>query len=128
VKAYLALELTGDNVVQILSLHRRLLKDVSAPQEFVDYCNMPPSAWVAEITGFSKKYKFERRFLKYNKDFSKSNSKGSRGVYAEYILESGAIYQVKDDKWRYFCTVDESGNINRLAEEEVIQCLNNRLG
>lgn len=91
----------------------------------------PARYFVAEILGFDKKYKFKRRFLKYNKDYSEANSKGSRGVYAYYILESGKIYDVKSPvSWknceRYFCSVSEFGFIYYLTEEEVIECLKSR--
>lgn len=92
----------------------------------------PARYFVAEILGFHKKYKFERRFLKFNKDYSEANSKGSRGVYAHYILESDKIYDVKSPiSWkyceRYFCSVSEFGFIYYLTEDEVIECLKSRL-
>lgn len=90
------------------------------------------SYFVAEITGFHPKFKYERQFMRCKKDYSKSNSKGSRGVYAFYILESGKIYDVLEPySWkkshRYFCTIDDNGNIEILTKEQVNQCLKSRL-
>lgn len=84
--------------------------------------------WCAEITGFDRKYKFSRNFIREKKDFSKSNSKGSRGVYFCYNLTPGKIYQVCSPKsWKniekYFCCVNSSGKIEILSEGEVIKWL-----
>lgn len=84
---------------------------------------LPNRYWVAEITGRSNKYKFERKFLNCKKDYTESNSTGTRGVYAYYILEEGKIYEVSSPQtWsstdRYFCTI-ENGNLIRLSSEEV---------
>lgn len=80
--------------------------------------------WVAHIVGSDEKYKFKREFLKPKTDYTKSNSKGSRGVYLWYLLESGNIYDVSETtSWknvdRYFCKVSEDGDIIKITEEEV---------
>lgn len=59
-----------------------------------------------------------------DRDYSKANSKGSRGVRIRYILESDKLYFVRAPySWRgvdeYFCAVDEVGNIYRLSATEV---------
>jgi len=79
--------------------------------------------WVAEINGFDEKYKYQRDFLSFNKDYSNSSSTGDRGVYATYILNENRIYEVNAPiSWknhdRYFCTVND-GLIVRLKENEV---------
>ncbi len=83
----------------------------------------PSRFWVAEITGACPKYKFVRVFLKGKKDYSQSNSIGSRGVYVYYILEEDRIYEVSAPvSWkrtdRYFCTITR-GHMVRLTVEEV---------
>ncbi len=97
----------------------------------VTFGTMKASYFVAEITGFHPKFKYERKFLQCKKDYKNANSKGSRGVFAFYILESGKIYDVLDPySWknshRYFCIVDELGNIEILTKEEVDKCLKDR--
>lgn len=88
----------------------------------------PPNRyWVAEITGLSEKYKYKRRFLEYKKDYTDSNSIGTRGVYAYYILDNDRIYDVSEPiSWgktdRYFCTVRDD-EIIRLQESEVEELL-----
>ncbi len=84
--------------------------------------------WVAEITGPDPRYRLARKFLDGRKDYSEANSIGSRGVYVYYHLEPGRIYEVNDlATWRrtdrYFCRV-EDGRLVRMAEEEVLACLN----
>lgn len=84
-------------------------------------------AWVAEICGISKRYGFERVFIRPLMDYSEANGKGTRGVYASYILDEGMIYEVSSPvNWettdRYFCRV-VAGEIERIALEEVIRCL-----
>jgi len=131
-KATLKLECIGDSHDQMFKFFKTLTADVCgkglAEQTFG---TMKASYFVAEITGFHPKFKYERRFLKCKKDYKKSNSKGSRGVFAFYILESGKIYDVLEPvSWknshRYFCTVDDDGDIITLEKEEVDQCLKNQ--
>jgi len=126
-KAFLELELIGDNVVQEYKFFRNMTNGMVPGLGTLTFGSMPPSAWTAEITGFDDKYKYARHFLRFKKDYSRSNSKGSRGVYAEYILESDRIYDVRNNKNRFFCTVDNDGNIKKLTEDEVITWLKSRL-
>lgn len=83
-----------------------------------------PRHWVAEITGLDSKYGFKRKFLSQKKDFSKSNSVGSRGVYANYMLEYGKVFEVSAPKsWRrtdrYFLLAGQVDKV--LSREEVLQ-------
>lgn len=87
------------------------------------------SYWVAEIVGVSAHFGIERQFVRCNKDYSKANSVGSRGVYAFYVVESGKVYEVSEPlTWKktdqYFCTVSDDGEIVRLTIEEVISRFN----
>ena len=83
--------------------------------------------WIAEITGFDIKYKFKRVFVDSKKDYSNSNSKGTRGINLVFIVEEGKIYQVFENlSWNrtnkyYFMYVDGYKKI--LSEEEVSECL-----
>ena len=109
-KASLKLERIGDN------------SDYGVVGRLVGYSH--PKPWVARITGLDLHYKFKRVFLKPKVDYTHSNSKGTRGVYYYFILESGEAYEVYDMiNWtkrdRYFCTVKENGDIMRLKEAEV---------
>lgn len=86
----------------------------------------PVYVWVAEITGLCGKFGFERKFLRYKKDYSRANSIGSRGVYAVYILDNAKVYEVLSrPTWgrsdRYFARVD-GGKLRRLTKEEVEAC------
>ncbi len=90
---------------------------------FNDGKGLPNRYWVAEITGLSKKYKYERNFLSCKKDYTKANSTGTRGIYAYYTLEENKLYEVKDPKsWgrteRYFCIIQD-GELVKLEQEEV---------
>lgn len=90
-------------------------------------------SFVAEISGLDPRYGFARQFLRGSKDYSRSNSKGSRGVFKWYILESGRIYDVQRQvTWkrleRFYCTVDEAGDIIKLTKEEVDARLRRRAG
>lgn len=123
-KIYFELELRGDDVRQLGKMYSYLGNEVM-PGLGTALFKIPPSAWVAEITGLDHKYKYKRNFLPYKKDYSRSNSVGSRGVYAVYILETGKIYEIKDHKDRYYCTVTDNGNIVRLSEDEVKEWLKN---
>lgn len=126
-KAHIKLELFGDNTRQMMRFYTNMIDDVMPGVGTQTIGTIPPSCWVAEITGLHPKYKFERNFLKGKKDYSESNSKGSRGIYLSYYPEHGKIYEVKSKhSWRsedrYFCTFDANGE-HRLTEEEVLECL-----
>lgn len=87
----------------------------------------PPRYWVAQITGRSGGNGYDRQFLKAKTDYTHSNSKGTRGVYACYLLESGHIYEVSSPvSWkrvdRYFCRAVD-GHVQRITKVEVDQCL-----
>jgi len=123
-KAILEIELFGEDVRSMYKLYRDIADSVSPGYGSEMIGSIPPSGWVAEIVGFSKKYGYDRRFMKPKKDYSRSNSKGSRGVFAEYLLESGKIYDVKSQiTWRrlqrYFCTVTDDGEIKTITANEV---------
>jgi len=65
-------------------------------------------------------------------DYSRSNSRGSRGVYKYYELESGHYYFVRSPmSWsrtdEYFCAVNNDGDIKRIAVKEVSEWLKNVL-
>lgn len=84
-------------------------------------------AWVAEITGLSQKYNFERKFLDARLDYRKANSKGTRGIYANYLLEYGKIYEISDPRsWstteRYFLLAGPHGG-ERMSKSDVISWL-----
>ena len=123
--AYLEIELIGDNIVQTCKFFKNLTNHLVPGLGTVTFGGEGPSGWVAEITGSDPKYKYVRKFLRYKKDYSRSNSKGSRGVYAEYILETGKIYDVKNNKRRYFCKVDDDGDIIQIDESEVKEWIKN---
>ena len=123
-KAYLEIELFGEDTRQLTKLYANITNEIIQGLGEATFGSMPASGWVAEITGFDPKYKYCRKFLKYKKEYSRSNSKGSRGIMAEYILESEHIYQVKSQtSWKnvrkYFCIVNENGDIIEISEEEV---------
>jgi len=96
---------------------------------FNDGKQLPKRQWAAEIVGKCDKYGYERKFLRCKKDYSKSNSNGTRGVYAYYILGDGKLYEVcSPQTWksddRYFCTVS-GGHLERLTKEDVDEWLKN---
>jgi hypothetical protein len=132
-KTSLKIECIGDNYDQIIKFWKNVTADVCGNNLAAStFSTFKASYFVAEITGFHAKFKYERKFIQCKKDYRNSNSKGSRGVYAFYILESGKIYDVLEPySWknshRYFCTVDNKGDIEILTKEEVDQCLKNRL-
>lgn len=63
-----------------------------------------------------------------NRDYSRSNGKGSRGVYVNYVLAENILYFVRSPvSWKrvdeYFCAVDTQGSIYRLSAEEAKEWL-----
>jgi len=109
-KANIKIEAIGFNSA---NLNRLLPPGMKIPQRY----------WVAEILGISHKYRFRRKFINGRVDYKDSNSKASRGVFLNYILEPGRIYEVsKPTSWkcteRFFATVDNSGAINKHESYE----------
>lgn len=129
-KAYLEIEIFGDNIRQEMKLYASITNMIVSGLGDSTFGKMPSSGWVAEIIGFDAKFKYTRQFLKSKKDYSRANSVGSRGIFQEYILESDKIYEVKKqisqkNNLRYFCKVDNEGNIITIQENEVIEWLKN---
>jgi hypothetical protein len=126
-KTFLELEVVGEYTRQLFGVYRDLFNSIKPGFGDEAVGDFKSVVWVAEITGFDPKYKFAREFIRCKKDYSRANSKGSKGVYEEYILESGRIYDISDKKDRYFCMVNEQGDIIKMNESEVIECLKSRL-
>lgn len=86
--------------------------------------------WVAELTGLSRKFDYERRFLRPKADYKHANSTGKRGVRFFWTLEAGRIYETRYrtswKDWRHrFMIVTECGEIRDVTEEEVRGWLEN---
>lgn len=83
--------------------------------------------WVARIFGSDGRGGWARAFVDGCRDYSRANSKGSRGIYITYFLEEGPVYEISAPQtWgstdRYFARVID-GAIERLTKEEVERCL-----
>lgn len=126
-KGVLILELFGEDTRQLFKIYRACFDaggGAFGRAYFDKFIGMPPrSSWVAEITGPDEKYGLKRSFLRCKLDYSQSNSKGSRGIFAEYILSQGKIYEVKSQEtWsrfrRYFCIVNSNGDIMEIGEDD----------
>ena len=126
-KASLKLEAIGDNTYQYMKLWTGILNSGMPGLGDMLTGDAPKSAcWVAQIIGFDPKYKYARQFVKGKKDYTHANSKGSRGVFVYYVLESGYVYEVlSPSTWsridRYFCTVTDDGEIQRVDKDYVDQ-------
>lgn len=111
-RASLALEAIGQNYIRDIREIDRFIGPASGQP--ID--RMPYRQGVWDVTESDHKTVFGKW------DYSNANSKGSRGVYIHYILESGRLYQVAEPtSWKnskhYFCTVDEEGDIIELTKE-----------
>lgn len=122
----LGLEAIGDDLVQFNRLKLAQMRETGLPKFIYEGYDLSPvlrRPWVAEITGPDHRYGWARTFLRGNKDYSRANSVGSRGVMVYYQLRGGPVYEVNDwTSWsrmdRYFCRV-EDGKIVRITEGEV---------
>lgn len=126
-KASLKIEAIGDDTELLVANHAKRLSQVvgrSLARAFI--ADIPRRSWCAEITGRDQRFGYRRVFLPCKRDYREANSKGSRGVYKLYILESGDhIYEVSNPiSWRhadrYFCRVTEGGEIERLTQEDLV--------
>jgi hypothetical protein len=85
--------------------------------------------WVARITGLDAQWMFKRIFMRGTYDYSQTNRVGSRGTRLYFAVPPG-IYEVcRNTGWqryeRFFCRVENNGDIMRITREEVIACLEN---
>ena len=85
------------------------------------------SGWVAQLFGSCPQRRWQRSFLRGQRDYRKANSVGSRGIMVNYFLEQGPIYEVYErtswrDSDRYFLRI-AGGIAVRMTEAEVRQCL-----
>lgn len=125
-KATLALEYIGADMGDKMDAARRLADLVDPGSGKFWKNSIKP--WVSEITGHESDGRLQRRFIDANRDYSRANSKGSRGVMLWYILESDRLYEVKqNESWnksrRYFCSVSAAGEIVELSQDLVQEWL-----
>lgn len=130
-KASLEIEAIGDDVDQLSRLWTNITNDMVPGLGTLTF-GLKKSYWVAQIVGRDAKYRYQRVFLRGRKDYARANSKGSRGVFVYYILESDNVYEVyRPSSWqrqdRYFCTVDNDGSIVRVTQEQAEQWINDHL-
>lgn len=85
--------------------------------------------WVAELVALSERYGYARAFVRHKADYRQANSRGTRGIWFWWTLESGRVYEAKyrvtrSGGWVHrFVTVTDDGDIKDLTEEEVKACL-----
>lgn len=103
--------------------HCRLLNaQIKAASGGIDLGYKSNRPWVARIIGRDARFGLAREFVEGQIDYSRANSKGSRGVYLYFPLKGG-IYEVKKHlTWkhdrRYFIRV-ENTQITEMTREEV---------
>ena len=128
-KAVIALEIIADNYYAYLQAKKRgeAIESRSAEKygELLGRDKARP--WVARITGLCATYGLKREFIRGQKDYSRANSIGSRGIYEYFALDSG-IYEVHErTTWkktrRYFIRV-ENAQIEEIDKKEVYSEIN----
>lgn len=116
-KASLALEVFG-------------IRDRQAIKDFDGFCRRcgilndsdapPMMPWVAEVIG--TEFGPKLRFLPSKRDYSKANSRASRGVMEHFVVEEDRLYRVGERiAWRrsqeYWAAVTPDGNVVQLSDE-----------
>jgi len=122
----LALEAIGDDRAAHNRIWQGIAREAGMPRairKLLDTGGASLGPWVAEIVGLEPRWGFRRVFLRGRKDYSRSNSIGSRGVYVYYELHEGAIYDIHErTSWR---SVDRryarigDGHEVRMTKDEV---------
>ena len=82
--------------------------------------------WVARISGRDPKRGLRREFVSGSRDYSGSNSKGSRGIVTLYTLDDGQYEVCGGDSWgsagkRYFIRVANGSAVKILAGDLVLE-------
>jgi hypothetical protein len=83
--------------------------------------------WVAKITGLDPKYGLAREFVRGIRDYSGSNSVGSRGIETTFALEDG-IYEINIPRsWkqtdREFIRVADGKYSGCLEKAEIVEAI-----
>lgn len=128
-KASLRLEFIGANDFNAIRGAARIINAIAPGLGDAFVGDMPRGPYVAEIAWSVESMRFARRYLPSQRDYSKANSKGSRGVMLCFILESDRLYEVHSRiSWRnsetYYAAVSEDGSVYRLKESEAQEWLN----
>lgn len=121
--ALLGLEAIGDDA-------RERLAVAFAQRRYQDagrYLALPGRPWVARITGRDGRFGLARSFLRPQRDYSRAEGSGTRGIVLWYDLVEGEVYEVHElVSWtrdrRYFCRA-EHGKVVEITREEVERCL-----
>lgn len=117
-RAALKLECINDNLIALNRAFEGTLMDMK-----------PRRPWCAKLTEYDPSAdRFTREFVDSQKDYSKANSKGSRGVSRYYWLEKGAVYEIHElTSWkrsrRWFAGVSDEGEVVEIKREDAILCL-----
>jgi hypothetical protein len=119
VKAQIKIEAMYDNVVQEMKAWTTLANAASPGLGDRTFGKPFTGPWCAKITGKDTYYGYKREFVQGKKDYTHANSKGSRGVFVYFLVESGFVYEVKGSRRRYFCAVLENGDIAEISKEDV---------
>jgi hypothetical protein len=130
--AVLKLEIIGDNYYAYKrDLASGKAREVPRMERYAEMMGRDKTRpWVARIIGLDAKYGFEREFQRGQKDYSRANSIGSRGVY-EYFALSDGLYEIHERlTWkhtrRYFICVEDAESVE-ISREEVETCLKNAI-
>lgn len=129
-KHIIAFEAIGDDADGLNKAMRRVSRQVEAILPGYGALLSPGprnGPWVAEITGLDPVYRFARRFVCGQKDYTNANSIGSRGVMVHFVVDEGPVYEAScRTSWRkgrrYFFRVVDGREIE-LDEAEVRACL-----
>lgn len=127
----LRLEAIGDNHVAYLRHHLKTNGRQFGRRELdaFRYGNKTHVPWCALITGVSTDDKIQRQFMDGQRDYSGTNSTGSRGIFIYYALRPG-LYEINSpETWRrvqrYFARVVDDETLEAISEKELRSCLKN---
>jgi hypothetical protein len=126
VKAQIKIEAIYDNVVQEMKAWTILANAASPGLGDSTFGKPLTGPWVAKITGKDFHYGYKREFIQGKKDYTHANSKGSRGVFCFFMVENGHVYEVKGSRRRYFCKVDNDGEVIEITRKDVDEWINNQ--
>lgn len=118
---HLSIECIGENISG--------LNGTQAAMAELVFGKRPSRAWVAKVKNMRGNF-VDREFVQGQKDYSKSNGAGTRGIYKHYFLDDG-LYEISSPQsWkstdRYFAYV-EDGDIWRVTREEAQLWVNEHL-
>lgn len=93
-------------------------------RQFGDTWGLRCAPWLAEVTGYDRRFGLRREFLPGKRDYSRANSRGTRGVWSHWSLRPNRVYEAywktsHETSRREFLRATAAGDVVFIEGQEV---------